>query len=58
MLPEIVDEIQGGKYLGVDYPALIPLLIEAIRELDERTSELTAGLYALEQLFLMSQKNN
>merc|ERR1711871_1894559 len=29
VLPEIVDEIQGGKYLGVDYPALIPLLIEA-----------------------------
>jgi hypothetical protein len=37
VLPDAVDEIHGGKYLGVDYPALIPLLIEAIKELNERT---------------------
>jgi len=38
VLPEVVDEIYDGKFLGVDYPALIPLLIEAVRELDERTT--------------------
>merc|ERR1719453_904299 len=41
VLPETVDEIQGGKYLGVDYPALIPLLIEAIKELNTRTAVMT-----------------
>jgi len=50
VLPEIVDEIQGGKYLGVDYPALIPLLIEAIRELDDRTMKLKVNLEAVESL--------
>ena len=50
VLPEIVDEIEGGKYLGVDYPALIPLLIEAIRELDDRTSLLKLNLETLEVL--------
>jgi len=47
VLPEIVDEINGGKYLGVDYPALIPLLIEAIRELD-RTNAMMTAFEALE----------
>jgi len=41
VLPETVDEIQGGKYLGVDYPALIPLLIEAIKELNTRTAAMS-----------------
>jgi hypothetical protein len=48
VLPEVVDEIQGGKYLGVDYPALIPLLIEAIRELDARTTAMNLKLDHLE----------
>jgi hypothetical protein len=37
VLPEIVQATYGGRYLGVKYPELIPLLIEAVRELDERT---------------------
>jgi hypothetical protein len=42
VLPEIVGTVAHGgnkQYLGVDYPSLIPLLVEAVRELDERTTE-------------------
>jgi hypothetical protein len=42
VLPEVVQSIKGGKYLGVKYPELIPLLIEAVRELDERTQSYNA----------------
>ena len=28
--------MNGGKYLGVNYGELVPLLIEAIRELDKK----------------------
>jgi hypothetical protein len=40
VLPEVVHEMHGGEYLGVNYQELIPLLVEAIRELDERSSRL------------------
>merc|ERR1711871_512307 len=53
VLPETVDEIQGGKYLGVDYPALIPLLIEAIKELNTRTSTMSQ----LEELMEIIRKH-
>merc|ERR1712188_17275 len=53
VLPETVDEIAGGKYLGVDYPALIPLLIEAIKELNTRTSTMTQ----LEELMEIIRKH-
>jgi len=33
VLPEIVEEIHGGKYLGVRYQEIIPVLIEGIKEL-------------------------
>jgi len=35
VLPEVVMNIHGGKYLGVNYANMIPLVIEAIRELDK-----------------------
>ena len=37
ILPEVVHNIEGSEYLGVNYVEMIPLLVEAIRELDERT---------------------
>lgn len=40
VLPEIVHAKHGGKYLGVDYVSLIPLLIEAIHELEEMNTGL------------------
>jgi hypothetical protein len=39
VLPEVVDEGLDG-YLGVSYSKLVPLLIEAIKELEVRISEL------------------
>ena len=45
-MPEIVHEISTGsdasstKYLGVNYVEMVPLLLEAIRELDIRTSSM------------------
>jgi hypothetical protein len=41
VIPELVDTIYDGKYLGVNYPALVPLLIEAIKALDDRTVQIT-----------------
>jgi hypothetical protein len=35
VLPEVVSDIHEGKYLGVDYASMMPLLIEAVRELDD-----------------------
>jgi len=35
VLPEVVTSLHEGKYLGVDYASLVPLVIEAVRELDE-----------------------
>ena len=35
VLPEVVTNIHDDKYLGVDYAAMMPLIIEAVRELDE-----------------------
>lgn len=38
VLPEVVREIEGGQYLGVQYNELIPLLLDAVRELDEKVN--------------------
>lgn len=38
VLPEVVHPIHGGRFLSVDYTSLVPLLIEATRELDEKTT--------------------
>jgi hypothetical protein len=35
VLPEVISKIVDGKYLGVDYNGLIPLLIEAIHDLND-----------------------
>jgi len=37
VVPEVVHEMENGSYLGVSYPDLVPLLIEAVRELDKRS---------------------
>lgn len=37
VLPEVVHEYSESKYLGVNYVEMVPLLLEAIRELDQRT---------------------
>jgi hypothetical protein len=34
ILPEVVDKLNDSNFLGVNYEALVPLLIEAIRELN------------------------
>ena len=39
VIPEVVKEaedVNGEKYLSVDYSKLVPVLIEAIKELSER----------------------
>ncbi|KAJ1393388.1 chaperone of endosialidase-domain-containing protein [Ochromonadaceae sp. CCMP2298] len=35
VLPEAVTSLHSGKYLGVDYPSLVPLIVEAVHELDD-----------------------
>lgn len=45
MLPEVVHYSFGGKYLTVDYNSLIPLLIEAIRELNEKTNSTDGDIF-------------
>ena len=51
VLPEIVHEMTGSdesskKSLGVNYVEMVPLLLEAIRELDIRTSSMIAPVPA------------
>jgi hypothetical protein len=36
VLPELVQPIYEGRYLGVNYIELIPLLIEAVRDLNSK----------------------
>jgi len=36
VLPEAVSNIHGGKYLGVKYDGIIPLMIEALKEIDSK----------------------
>ena len=35
-MPEIVEPIYDSKYLGIRQTEIIPLLVEGIRELDDR----------------------
>jgi hypothetical protein len=39
VLPEATAAIMGGRYLGVRYTSLIPLLIESVKELDSKRME-------------------
>ena len=54
VLPEVVSEINGGKYLGVDYTALIPVLLESIRELDIKNKALEDRVSRLEKFLVDS----
>lgn len=38
VLPEVVREIEDGQYFGVQYSELIPLVLDAVRELDEKVN--------------------
>jgi len=40
VLPEVVTDIHDGRYLGVRYSELIPLLVNAIKELDQKGTSL------------------
>ena len=53
VLPEVVSEINGGKYLGVDYTALIPVLLESIRELDIKNKALEDRVVSRLEKFLV-----
>ncbi|KAJ1395803.1 hypothetical protein B484DRAFT_407504 [Ochromonadaceae sp. CCMP2298] len=35
VLPEAVTSLHSGKYLGVDYGSVVPLIVEAVHELHE-----------------------
>eukprot|EP00981_Chlorochromonas_danica_P006069 scaffold1268_cov174-Ochromonas_danica.AAC.3 len=43
VFPEVVED-KHGEYLSVDYPSLIPLLIEAIRDLKSIVSDLSESV--------------
>ena len=55
VLPEAVFEIQNGKFLGVSYENLIPLLVESIRELDETAMTLRQELILKEAEIIQLQ---
>ena len=44
VLPEAVHPVRNGAYLGVNYADLVPVLVEAIRELDTGIEELKVNL--------------
>ena len=35
VLPEVVKQLDSGEFLGVNYEEVVPLVIEAIREIDQ-----------------------
>lgn len=47
VLPEIVEEMPDG-YLAVDYSKLVPVLVEAIKELTEEVNQLSAEVHRLQ----------
>jgi len=49
VLPEIVHQAHDSNYLSVDYTSLIPLLIEAIRELNLKTTIADKDIFELVQ---------
>jgi hypothetical protein len=46
IFPEAVSTLPDGKYFGVNYHDLIPLLVESIRELDVLTADIVRKLVA------------
>ncbi|MFQ5500136.1 MAG: tail fiber domain-containing protein, partial [Candidatus Zixiibacteriota bacterium] len=49
VLPELVSEDREG-YLSVDYARVTPLLVEAVKELDRKTQELSKQSQRVDQL--------
>ncbi|MFW6226080.1 MAG: tail fiber domain-containing protein, partial [bacterium] len=41
VLPELVHDMYKGKYKGVDYEKLIPILLSSIKELNEKIEKLS-----------------
>jgi hypothetical protein len=35
VLPEVVSQLDSGEFLGINYVEIVPLVIEAIREIDQ-----------------------
>jgi hypothetical protein len=56
VLPEIVHQAHDSKYLSVDYTSLIPLLIEAIRELNLKTTMDHTDIFELVQELVNDMK--
>ena len=49
VLPEAVSEIFGGKYLGVNYEAILSLIVEALKELNQKVDDLEGRIAAQER---------
>ena len=42
-LPEAVSEMHGNRYLGVDYGAIVPVLVGAVQEMDKKVEAVQAS---------------
>jgi hypothetical protein len=49
VVPEAVAEMHGDRFLGVDYAALVPVLVGAIQELDATVARQGLTIAALER---------
>ena len=49
IMPEAVKEMHGEKYLGIDYTALVSLLVEAVKELHEKHLQLDSDVASFKQ---------
>eukprot|EP01037_Dinobryon_pediforme_P035205 gene35205-41499_t len=58
VLPEAVSEMYDGKYLGVRYEEIIPLLVEAIKELDEKLTATNSRKLSPEDVQLSSSDSS
>lgn len=50
VLPEVVEAIDDGKFLGVDYQALVPVLIEAVKDLHAELEGMKKEMHELRML--------
>ena len=56
IVPEVVAYEKNGSAHAIDYGALTPLLIEAIKEQDEKIAELESRLLIVEQMLNITSK--
>lgn len=56
VFPEVVTNIYDDEYLGVNYAELVPVLVEAIRELNDNHIELSGEFDILHDKFLKLEK--